>query len=162
MRTPQQIKERCDGCRRWFEPAPSKRKIQHYCSRKRCQRERHRLACQAYHRANPEEDKSRRPKIRAWTRKMDYWASWRRDHRAYRLRDNARRRAAYRRRLLSAKRDARKRVSLEKLKSIQGMGVDFSAKRDARDRRVDEILSYLVWKEIPQNETHTQTVPLTL
>jgi hypothetical protein len=52
-----------------------------------------------------------------------------------------------------AKRDAWKEMAVEKLRDIQAQRPEFVAKRDACDRRVDQLLDYLVWKETPQNET---------
>ena len=148
-------KKRCSHCRQWFVPYPPQRDIQTFCSRRTCQRERHRQACRVFYRDDPHCDGKRREKIREWARRRGYWRWYRRTHPGYRERDNTRRQCARQGGDRAAKRDAWKRIAVEKLRDIQGQSPDFAAKRDAWDRRVDEVLDYLVWKESPQNETPT-------
>jgi hypothetical protein len=145
--------KRCAHCRQWFKPYPPKRDKQTFCSRGGCQRERHRQACRAFYRDDPRCDDQRREKIRAWARKRGYWRWYRQTHPGYRMRDNARRRSSRQTAGRAAKRDAWKGMAVEKLRDIQNQGSEFAAKRDACDRRVDQLLDYLVWKETPQNET---------
>jgi hypothetical protein len=151
-------KIRCDQCRRWFRPYSRQRHIQKTCPRAACQRARHRQACQAYRRENPNDDDSRRPKIRNWARKESYWPNWRRDHPEYREREEARMRNKRRSARRVAKRDALREISLEKLRGIRPENTEPVAKRDALDRRVDQVVDYLVWKETSQNETLPQAV----
>jgi hypothetical protein len=149
-------KKRCRHCGGWFNPYPPKRGIQTYCSRRACQRERHRQACRAFYRDDPHCDDRRRAKIRDWARKRGYWRWYRQTHPGYRARDNTRRRLSRQGVDRAAKRDAWQEMAVEKLRDIQGQGPDFAAKRDAWDPRMEQVLAYLVWKEMPQNETVPQ------
>lgn len=147
-------KKRCERCRSWFDPHPPKRDIQRFCSRQGCQRERHRVACQVFYRADPHCDDKRREKIRGWARRYpDYWRRYRAAHGAYRERERKRMHAKRSGVDRVAKRDAWKEIAVEKLRDIQAQAPEFVAKRDGCDRRVDQLLDYLVWKETPQNET---------
>jgi len=155
---------RCENCRRSFEPDPTK-KTQRFCTRKRCRQASHRAACQSYRRANPDDYKSRRPKIRAWARKRAYWSGWRAGHADYREREKARMRAKRAGANRVAKRDLRKRVFIEELREIQSQPLETVAKRDLRDRRVDALLACLIRKETSrwtatrsQNEIHADGV----
>jgi hypothetical protein len=107
------------------------------------------LGCRADRKKRPERDRKRRGKIRAWAKGYpNYWQRYRRRHLSYRKRDNARRRGAYRRAILSAKRDEWKRNAVERLERIRRMGPgSSSAKRDVCDRRVEKVIDFLVWKE---------------
>jgi adenylate kinase len=58
-----------------------------------------------------------------------------------------------------AKRDALRKISVDKLKEIQAQAVTAVAKRDTLARRVDQVVDYLFWKETSQNETYAQAVP---
>lgn len=149
-------KKRCKHCGRWFRPYPPQRDIQEFCSRRRCQRERHRLGCQAFRRDDPHCDNKRRQKIRNWARKEGYWVHWRQEHRSYREREKARMRRKRQQIQCVAKRDAWKQFSLEELRRIQGQTPETVAKRDACDRRVDDLLVWLIRKETSQNETHAE------
>jgi len=151
MRIPKKL---CKNCDRWFEPYPPQQDIQQFCFRKRCQRERHRQGCQAFRREDPHCDEKRRPKIRDWARKEGYWPDWRRDHPAYREREKVRMRKKRQQAKRVAKRDAWKQFSLEELQRIQAQTPETVAKRDACDRRVDDLLVWLIQKETSQNETY--------
>jgi hypothetical protein len=154
-------KKRCEYCSRWFEPYPPKQDLQRFCSRRACQRERHRQACLAFYRDDPHCDDERREKIRAWAQRYpDYWRKYREAHGGYRQRERRRMRVKRRRAGNVAKRDAWKEKAVEKLRDIQAQAPEFVAKRDACDRRVDAVLAYLVWKETPQNETLAQAAAL--
>ena len=153
-------KKRCEHCRQWFDPHPPKREVQEFCSRRACQRERHRQACLAFHREDPHCDDKRRETIRRWARRYpDYWRNYRATHGVYRERERKRMRAKRGSVENVAKRDAWKELAVEKLRDIQAQGPEFVAKRDACDRRVDQLLDYLVWKETPQNETVAPSGP---
>ena len=160
MRIP---KKRCNHCGRWFEPYLPQRDIQRFCPRKRCQRARHRQACQSFHRANPDHDEGRRDKIRCWAQEKGYWAGWRKENPGYREREKARMRkkrqatkSASLDRLSVAKRDAWTPVSLEPLRKIQSQTPEIVAKPDAWDPRVDALLAWLIAREASQNETHAR------
>lgn len=53
-------KRPCAICRRWFQPHPRAGDRQRVCGESDCQRERHRRACEAWHRANPDYDRDAR------------------------------------------------------------------------------------------------------
>ncbi|MBI4368905.1 MAG: hypothetical protein HY547_01605 [Elusimicrobia bacterium] len=142
-------KKRCARCRQWFRPWPTLGNIQRFCSKARCQRERHRQACLDWHNKHPHynQKESRRRKIRAWAKRRNYWHNYRNKNRSYRLRDNARRRRLYKRLRLRAKRDALRQIALGKLQSIRDLRIPSSAKRDACDPRMENLLEFLIWKE---------------
>jgi len=50
----------CRICKQWFRPDPRAGDRQHTCTAAACQRERHRRACAAWHRANADEDRADR------------------------------------------------------------------------------------------------------
>ena len=50
----------CRICRRWFVPHPRAGDRQRTCSKPACQRERHRRACLAWHRREPDYDREDR------------------------------------------------------------------------------------------------------
>lgn len=145
MRVPQ---NRCVHCHRWFRPNRRKISIQKACLKRRCQKRRHRDNCRTWREKNPEQDQSRRGKVRGWAAAYpDYWRRYRTDHPDYVRLDNGRRRRARRIAVGAAKRDSIKAISVEKLRELQEMGAGPAAKRDSLDRRVDGLLDYLIWKE---------------
>jgi hypothetical protein len=87
-------------------------------------------------------------KIHAWVKGYpNYWHKYRKEHPDYVARDNRRRCSSYKKRKISAKQDAVRQISVEKLESIRDLELVSSAKQDAVHRRVDGILNYLFWKE---------------
>lgn len=54
----------CKICRRWFTPHPRTGPRQRACGSPACQRERHRRACRAWHRRNPDYDREDRLRSR--------------------------------------------------------------------------------------------------
>ena len=50
----------CRICRKWFRPDPRAGDRQHTCGSAACRRERHRRACAAWHRSNPDYDREDR------------------------------------------------------------------------------------------------------
>ena len=147
-------KKRCRHCHRWFDPYPPQKDIQEFCSHKRCQQERHRRGCQAFHRADPDHDNGRRGKIRDWARKENYWAHWRQGNSTYREQEKTRMRNKRKAGKRVAKRDAWKQISLDELRGIQGQTSQIVAKRDVWDSRVNDLLVWLIKKETSQNETY--------
>lgn len=154
-------KKRCRHCGRWYKPYARRRHIQQFCSRRLCQHERHRLSCVAFHRSDPDYDVPRRAKIRDWAKRYpDYWRRYRAQHPAYRQRERRRMRCRRRGVIRVAKRDVLSQVAVDKLQDIQRQGREFVAKRDVLDRRVDDVLDFLVWKETSQNEIFNRTAPV--
>jgi hypothetical protein len=114
-----------------------------------------------WNKKHPHNDQSRRAKTRAWARAFPYyWQRYRGDHPNYRQHDNARRRRQYRNMSSSAKQDAWNKIAVDKLSSIAAIGPDPAAKQDAWDRRVDEVLAYLLWKERSANQDAIVSTPL--
>lgn len=145
------IRRRCLVCRKWFFPHPAVKNKNHYrqktCSRKHCQRERHRLGCLEWRKKSPGAKERNQNKARAWAKKRNYWSWYRKRHPDYRKRDNARRRRLYRKLRSSAKRDELSKIAVDKLKSIEAFRPGVSAKRDEFDPRIDSLLGFLFWKE---------------
>jgi hypothetical protein len=104
--------------------------------------------CQVDHKKNPQRDKNRRHKIRAWAMAFQqYWQHYRLTHSAYRERE--RQRMAHKRRRLKsvAKREEWRRAAVEKLNAIAAQTPARVAKRDVWDRRVGGLVNFLFWKE---------------
>jgi hypothetical protein len=57
-------KRPCRICGEFFHPDPRVGKVQRVCSKEACQRERHRRACSAWRRKNPDYDQDRRLRAR--------------------------------------------------------------------------------------------------
>jgi hypothetical protein len=53
-------KRPCRECGKWFRPDPRPGDRQHTCSSRKCQRERHRRACEEWRKKNPEYDREER------------------------------------------------------------------------------------------------------
>jgi hypothetical protein len=47
----------------------------------------------------------------------------------------------------SAKQDAIRQISVERLRGIRAIGAEIPAKQDAMFRRTDALLDFLIWKE---------------
>ena len=147
---------RCEQCRRWLQP---KRSTQATCSRKQCQRERHRKNCEVWREKNPDMGPSP-VKVRNWAGPISYWAHHRQTHPEYRRREKKRMRR--KRQKTVATRDSRAALFLGELRQIQSETSEIVATRDARDRRVDALLLSLIRKEMSQNETQAQSLSIPL
>ena len=142
---------RCRCCRRRFQTRPQTPK-QKTCSRRHCQRIRHRKDCVVWRKKNPTYDHRWRSKKRGWAKGYpDYWRRYRAAHAAYRERDNARRCRVRRHRQSAANQDACRKLAVEKLQAIAEIDPARAANQDAYDRRVDKVLDILVWKEEAAN-----------
>ena len=140
-------KRYCRCCKRPFRRRPQN-KHQRTCSRRRCQRARHKQACKRWHRNNPEREQRRQGKTRKWAqRSPDYWRTYRAMHPRYTRRERERMRRKRRGVRRVATRDAWRKIVVGKLQTIRAMSPSPVATRDAWDRRVDELLKVLVWKE---------------
>jgi hypothetical protein len=147
-------KRRCRICLRRFQAG---RRTQKICSRRRCQKDRHRRSCLIWHKKHPHRDQKRRLKVRGWAKAYpNYWRRYRASHPDYAERERRRMWRKRRRALRVAKRDARRVVAVEKLAAIVAETPKNVAKRDACDRRVDKVLDFLIWKEASQNGTQPQ------
>jgi septin family protein len=120
-----------------------------------CRKERKSRAKKRWWKNNPDYDNYRRDKIKAWAKTYpDYWRKYRREHPDYVKKDNKRRSVRSKKSGISAKQDEIRKISVEKLNRIQEITPDFSAKQDKINRRVNDILEYLLWKESSAKQNH--------
>lgn len=162
---------RCRQCGRRFHARPQTAYKQKTCSRKVCQRQRHLQGCRVDHKKNPERDRKRQHKVRAWAMAFEhYWRYYRAAHVDYRERERWRM-ARKRRRLRNvAKRDEWRNIAVEKLRVIAAQTPARVAKPDECDRRVGGLVDFLFWKEgvakpevspvlpsAPHNDAHGQS-----
>jgi len=141
-------KKRCAFCHRWYRLDSRTYGHQLACDRATCRKERKAEADRNWRIKHPGYGQSRKLKIRAWAESYPcYWKHYRKNHLDYCLRDNRRRVLAAKRARHSAKQDAIRQISLDKLRSIQETGLKSSAKQDGIIRRVNGIMDYLIWKE---------------
>ena len=137
---------RCRSCHRRFQPRPQTPK-QKSCSRRRCQKDRHRKDCVVWHKKHPTYDHHRRPKKRGWAKAYPkYWRHYRKTHRDYAALERERMRRK-RRRQCVANRDAWRKIAVDKLAAIVAKRPETVANRDVCDRRVGDMLDFLIWKE---------------
>lgn len=146
------FKKKCPYCHHWFCPKPWNYRRQKACSRKECQRMRHRRADRLWHLKNPTYDDGREKEHQGWREKNhDYWKRYRKTHPIY----------VKRNRRLQKKRDARKRGILanqdgwdalhrRKLSRIRCLG--HLAKQDGSPRSLlrhtEQICRYLDWARV--------------
>lgn len=140
-------KRRCRCCRRPFQPHPRLPK-QRACSRRRCQKSRHRKDCVVWRKKNPTYDHRWRSKKRGWAKAYpDYWQQYRAAHPDYATRERERMRHKRRRGVRVANQDAWRSMAVEKLAAIAAKTPETVANQDVCDRRVDDMLDFLIWKE---------------
>ncbi len=148
-------KKRCKFCHRWYQPDPRTWKHQLACKTPRCKKLRKAQADRSYRIRHPRRNENWNLKVQDWARSYPYyWRQYRKNHPDYCMRDNLRRVLSTKRTSLSAKADAMRQLSVDKLLSTQKTGKKCSAKDDAINRRVDGIVDYLLWRvkrSIPQN-----------
>ena len=145
MRNP---KKRCSICGRWYRPDKRTRQHQTCCSKASCKKKRKARANKSWRTRHHGYDESRRLKKRDWAQKNDdYWRRYRQEHPEYRARDNRRRQASRDRVKRAANQDTIREKAVEKLRSIPLCEPEYAANQDVMDRRVDELVSYLLWKE---------------
>lgn len=141
-------KSRCIVCGKWYEADKRTKHIQKVCNDEACRKERKAGANRSWRARHPGYEKSRRLKKQAWTKQTpDYWKTYRREHPAYRIRDNNMRRTRHKRAKNAARQDAIREKSVERLQSIPRYEVETAARQDTMDRRVDAVVEYLLWKE---------------
>lgn len=153
-------KRRCKFCRRWYLPDPRTYRRQIACSIPDCRNARRRQANKRWQLQRPGYQHYRRAKVRDWAGNYpQYWRRYRANHPDYVHRDNLRRVLSRKKSRLSAKQDAIRQISVEKLKSIQEIRPPLSAKGDAIDRRVDGLINYLFWKEQSAKQDAISPIP---
>jgi len=138
-------KKRCCICHEWYEPDPRTAKHQTCCDKKSCGTERKRRASKSWQVRHPGYDQSRTAKKRDWAQAYpDYWQHYRQTHPEYVQRDNQRRRASRERAKNAANQDAIAKISVEQLASIPRSGSQNAANQALMDRRVDQVIDWLV------------------
>ena len=148
-------KKRCEFCKEYFLPNPRTYTNQTCCSKLRCRKKRKARTCKNWRDKNSGYDQYRKEKKSKWAKEYpDYWQKYRRNHPAYVEKDNKRRGRQYKKARISANQDSIRKISVEKLKSIKKIKPDFSANQDPIDRRINDILDYLFWKESSANQDH--------
>lgn len=135
-------KKRCQFCRTWFPPDP-RTEHQISCDDPLCRQQRKAAANKAWRLRNPNYDKSRAGKKRAWARERGYYPDYRRTHPDYAARDNKRRRKAHRAHKCAANQDTRRKIAVGKLESLRHIPPDSAANQDAIARRVEVLVDYL-------------------
>jgi hypothetical protein len=142
----------CRCCHRLFRVRPQTPK-QKTCSRRACQKRRHRKDCISWRKKNPTYDNSRRPKKRGWAKGYpDYWRHYRVDHPDYVARERERMRRKRHRGKRVANRDAWRKTAVEKLSAMAAKSPETVANRDACHRRWSAMLNFLIWKEGVANQ----------
>jgi len=140
-------KRRCRCCRRLFPSHPHTPK-QRTCSRRPCQKSRHQKDCVAWRKKNPVYDHRWRSKKRGWAKAYpDYWRHYRAAHPGYAAQERERMRRKRRRARRVANQDAWRTIAVEKLAAIAAKATETVANQDVCDRRVDDMLDFLIWKE---------------
>lgn len=153
-------KKRCKFCHEWFSPDPRTAYKQSCCAKVSCQKLRRANTQKKWRLKNPSYDQSRKEKLKVWAKGTpSYWQRYRRSHPAYVARDNQRRCSAYQQGKISAKQDQISQISVAKLESIKKMGVVSSAKQDQINRRVNEVVDFLIWKEFSAKQNEIASVP---
>lgn len=138
---------KCRCCRRRFRPRPQTPK-QKTCSRRACQRSRHRKDCVVWREKNPTYDHRWRSKKRGWAKAYpDYWQQYRAAHAEYAARERERMRRKRRGAVHVANQDAWRTIAVEKLAAIAAKTPETVANQDVCDRRVGDMLDFLIWKE---------------
>lgn len=139
-------KKRCYFCHEWYQPDVRTRGHQIACRDRVCSGNRRARADRNWRIKHPRNSANWKYKVREWSRDYPYyWRHYRKSHPEYCKRDNRRRVLAARRANHSAKTDAMKQIAVEKLLSIRQIGMEYSAKTDGTNRRVEGIVEYLFW-----------------
>jgi hypothetical protein len=135
-------KKRCKFCYAWFTP-DARTAHQVCCGQPECRIQRKQAANKEWQLKNPDYDKTRAGKKRAWARSCGYWLRYRKGHPDYVAADSKRRSKAYKACKISANQDARRNIAVERLASTRVIIPNPSANQDAIARRVDIIAEYL-------------------
>lgn len=131
-------RKRCAYCGERFAPDPRTAKDQKTCGRPACRRARQRQKQRRWRAMNPDYERSRKAKRRAWAKAFpDYYRRYRAAHPDYTARDNLRRTQARRRAKLSANVTAMRQIVVEQAGKLGlGEGPELSANVTALSRRV--------------------------
>ena len=154
----------CLFCGRSYSPDPRTAAFQKACPRDVCRRERRRRQWQSWQKRHPNYRKSEssKNKTKAWAKtNPDYWRRYRAEHEPYREREKHRMAAKRRKVRRVAKTTARQRISVERLLELETMLGPGVAKPTAIARRVDALVSYLLWREGVAKATDIARAPTT-
>lgn len=153
-------KKRCEFCHEWFSPDPRASYKQRCCQKSVCRKKRKSMTQKNWRLKNHGYERSRREKINNWAKTYpNYWQKYRREHPDYTTRDNQRRVLSRQKASMSAKQDQITQFSLEKLESIKKMRVICSAKQDQINRRINEVVNFLLWKELSAKQNEIAICP---
>lgn len=153
-------KKRCQFCGRWYTPDPRTAHFQKACTNKSCRKQRQRQKNRDWAARYPDYHSYRGAKISQWAAKIQYWKRYRATHPEYARRDN-KRRALSRKHLkepigskVSAKQTTIREITVVKLNSIRNPEPVLSAKQTAMDRRLNDLIDLLIWKELSAKQTN--------
>lgn len=134
-------RKRCAYCGDWFAPDPHTAKHQKSCGRPACRRARRRQKQRHWRALNPDYERSRGAKRRAWAKAYpNYYQGYRASHPEYTARDNRRRTRERRRGKVSANVTALRQIVVEKASRLgQAEEPKMSANVTALSRRVEAI-----------------------
>jgi hypothetical protein len=147
-------KKRCRFCDRWYKPDPRTAQFQKACENKSCRKERIRQKNRNWAARYPDYHSYRGAKIREWAARTQYWKHYRASHPEYVCRDNKRRVLSRKHLKMSAKQTTIRKITVEKLNSIRKNELDLSAKQTAMDRRLNDLIDLLIWKELSAKQTN--------
>lgn len=145
-------KRRCQFCKRWYQSDPRASHHQRACADPACRKRRKAENNRRWQEQNKGYDKTRGAKKRLWARQYpNYWQDYRAIHPEYRQSDNRRRVRARRKASVSANQAMIHKISVEKLRGIQGKALELSANQAVIKpamTRIFELAGYLLWKEL--------------
>lgn len=147
-------KQRCVFCGCWYEPDCRTAGFQKSCRNESCRKERIRQKNQKWAFQYPDYNTYRGVKIRQWAARTQYWKRYRAAHPDYVRRDNKRRVSSRKRLKVSAKQTAIGEITVAKLNSIRENEPDLSAKQAAMNRRLNDLIDVLIWKEVSAKQTN--------
>jgi len=147
-------KKRRQFCGRWYEPDPRTAKFQKACTNKKCRKERIRQKNLKWTAQYPDYHTYRGVKIRQWADRTQYWKRYRATHPDYVGKDNKRRVLSRKRLKVSAKQTAIREITVNKLNSIRNIHPVLSAKQATMNRRLNELIDVLIWKEVSAKQTN--------
>ena len=138
-------KKRCPYCGQWYEPYARAAERQKHCGQAECRRKHKRAVDRAWRLEDPEWRAERQAKARDWARERQYWRIWRAEHPGYREREALRMR---RNRVEAvAKQEGLLKDPVGHLKRIRFGQACCVAKQEGLERRLDEVLDYLIVRE---------------
>ena len=155
-----ETKKRCIICGVWYLPDNRTRWHQTCCGKQRCRKEQKRRSDKGWWARHPDYGKSRRLKVRSWAAHYpDYWQTYRQNNQDYRAEDNRRRKASHVQAKSAARQVMIRDISVERLTSIPRFESQSAAKQVVMDRRVDELVGYLLWRDGAAKQAEMELPP---